>query len=328
MISEKETGVKLNCFDLFCGAGGSSHGAASAGFRVAGGIDRWALATRAFAANFQGAKTFTAPIENLSPRAVALELPRIDLLLASPECTNYSVAKGSKPRDELSKLSAFSIIEFAAELRPRWLIIENVIQMRRWDHYASFLQELSGLGYYFTDLTLDASEYGVPQRRRRLFIIADRLAPVPQRISRRPGRRPAVKSVLDLNGRWRERVFDPSRYAKRTTERFERAVRALGRDQDFLMVYYGSDGAGGFQRLDDPLRTVTTLDRFALVRSYGDYHTIRMLQVPELQRAMGFPMDHHLAGHSRRDQIKLLGNAVCPPVMTSILRELRAGSAG
>ncbi len=54
------------------------------------------------------------------------------------------------------------------------------------------------------------------------------------------------------------------------------------------MVYYGSDGAGGYQRLDRPLRTVTTLDRFAYVRPTKFGHEMRMLQPTELAAAMGF----------------------------------------
>jgi len=56
----------------------------------------------------------------------------------------------------------------------------------------------------------------------------------------------------------------------------------------FLLVYYGTDGSGGWQPLDRPLRTLTTLDRFGLVTWKGDTPMLRMLQVPELQRAMGF----------------------------------------
>jgi DNA (cytosine-5)-methyltransferase 1 len=88
------------------------------------------------------------------------------------------------------------------------------------------------------------------------------------------------------------------------------------------MVYYGTDGAGGFQRLDRPLRTVTTLDRFALVKPNGCGHEMRMLQPPELAYAMGFPDAHVWLESSRRDRIKLLGNAVCPPVMRDIIMAL------
>ena len=71
-----------------------------------------------------------------------------------------------------------------------------------------------------------------------------------------------------------------------------------------------------------PLRTVTTLDRFGLCEPSRDGATLRMLQVPELARAMGFKDDLTLRRGSRRDQVMLLGNAVCPPVMEAVVRAL------
>ena len=70
-------------------------------------------------------------------------------------------------------------------------------------------------------------------------------------------------------------------------ERAERAITALGKRVPFLIVYYGSDGAGGCQTIDRPLRTLTTLDRFGLVTWEGREPMLRMLQVEELRRAMG-----------------------------------------
>lgn len=112
--------------------------------------------------------------------------------------------------------------------------------------------------------------------------------------------------------------------AKATLERAERAIAALGARKAFLMVYYGSDAAGGWQRLNVPLRTLTTLDRFAYVKPTADGHKMRMLQVPELKIAMGFPEKHVLKHGTRRERIKLLGNAVCPPVMEAVIRVLTA----
>lgn len=89
-------------------------------------------------------------------------------------------------------------------------------------------------------------------------------------------------------------------------------------------MYYGSDGSGGWQPLDRPLRTLTTLDRFGLVTWKGRIPMLRMLQVPELKRAMGFDKNYILPHGSRRDQIKILGNGVCPPVMEMVVHSLTA----
>ena len=87
----------------------------------------------------------------------------------------------------------------------------------------------------------------------------------------------------------------------------------------------GNDGGGGWQRLDRPLRTVTTIDRFALVTPAGENYRMRMLQVPELRRAMGFGKDVKLDHGTRRDRIRILGNGVCPPVMKAVVESLTDG---
>jgi DNA (cytosine-5)-methyltransferase 1 len=175
--------------------------------------------------------------------------------------------------------------------------------------------------------TLDAADFGVPQTRRRLFVICDRLRPPPLP-ARRPGlRTPDAASILDAAGTWSARPLFSPRRAAATLERARRGIATLGEGVPFLIVYYGSDGAGGWQRLDRPLRTLTTLDRFGLVEWHSGEATLRMLQVPELRRAMGFPESFRLERGTRRDRIKLLGNAVCPPVRQAVVSGLIADHA-
>ncbi len=76
------------------------------------------------------------------------------------------------------------------------------------------------------------------------------------------------------------------------------------------------------RRLDRPIRTLTTLDRFGLVSGMGADTRLRMLQMPKLRRAMGLPEEFRLEQGSRRDWVRLLGNGVCPPVMKAIVESL------
>lgn len=134
--------------------------------------------------------------------------------------------------------------------------------------------------------------------------------------------RPDAASILEPQGTYPAKpLFDNGR-AEATLERARRGMKALGEGERFLVVYYGSDGCGGWQPLDRPLRTLTTLDRFGLVEWEGNEPTLRMLQVPELRRAMGFDEGYRLLHGSRRDRIKILGNSVCPPVMEAIVGTL------
>jgi hypothetical protein len=79
-----------------------------------------------------------------------------------------------------------------------------------------------------------------------------------------------------------------------TLARAHRAMIALGEGEPFLIVHYGTDGSGGWRPLDRPLRTLTTLDRFGLVTWKDGTPMLRMLQVPELRRAMGFDDNHRI----------------------------------
>jgi DNA (cytosine-5)-methyltransferase 1 len=135
-------------------------------------------------------------------------------------------------------------------------------------------------------------------------------------------KRKLARDVINSNGLYDFTFLETDNRAKATLERAHAAIRTLGSNKRFLLVYYGSDGGGGWQPLDRPLRTITTLDRFAYVRPSKHGHQMRMLQVEELKRAMGFPERFRLSVGTRRDKIKLLGNAVCPEVMRVIVRTL------
>jgi DNA (cytosine-5)-methyltransferase 1 len=130
-----------------------------------------------------------------------------------------------------------------------------------------------------------------------------------------------AENIVDINSTYHWTPLRTERRAAATLERAERGIKELGPDKPFLLVYYGSDHAGGWQALDRPLRTITTVDRFALVKPTSRGHMMRMLQVPELQKAMG--MDGMKFEHgTRRELIKMIGNAVCPPVMQAVVKGL------
>lgn len=156
----------IRAMDLFCGAGGSSWGAQQAGAQIIAAFDCWALAGQNHTANFPHARFFEGRLETINVEAVARQIGPIDLLLASPECTNHSPAKGNKPRCEDSRNTAFQVVRFARVLRPRWIVVENVVGMRRWARYPEFKQQLEELGYRIREEVLNAADFGVPQTRR------------------------------------------------------------------------------------------------------------------------------------------------------------------
>lgn len=296
-----------------------------AGVRVVAAVDSWDLACATFWDNNRESRVYRSACEELNPGWVRTDVGPIDLIMASPECTNHTCAKGNGKRSEASRETAFQVPRFAAVLKPRWIVLENVIQMQKWRRYEEFLSALKAIGYHISRYVLNAADFGVPQSRRRLFLVCQLDSPPPPIPPPAHARRPA-NSVIDKNGTYRFSPLWNTRRAAATLERAARAIAELGEHQPFLLVYYGSDGGGGWQRLSAPLRTITTLDRFAYVRRRNGTAEMRMLQVPELKQAMGFPAGYRLVRGTRRDRIKLLGNAVCPPVMTYIVKSLIASA--
>lgn len=311
----------IRVFDMFCGAGGSSLGAREGGAEIVGGVDLWGPAVESFRRNFPEAHVFQNDLRVLSPEEVLKKVGPIDLLISSPECTHHTCARGSKPRSEESKDTAFQIIRYAEVLKPRWITLENVVHMKPWGRYKELMDELRRLKYNVREQVIDASTFGVAQRRRRLFMIAD-LLEMPQQVLPFDTERRSVWDILDQSDKYKMTPLRRPNRAKETLARADRAIVELGPNTPFLIVYYGTDGGGGWQRMDYPLRTITTVDRFAYVKPTIDGHVMRMLQPDELRVAMGFPDHYSFPDVTRRERVKLMGNAVCSPVMEAIVRSL------
>ena len=313
----------VRAIDLFCGAGGSSWGARLAGVNIVAGFDMCKMAAQAYRANFPEAKFYENRLEDINPYVIANEIGKVDMILASPECTNHSPAKGKGPRCEKSKGTAFQVTRFASVFEPRWIIVENVTNMQRWSRYSEFISSIEELGYNVRAQKLNAEEFNVPQARRRLFLLCDRNGMPPQIKPRTDNYKPA-SSIIDKNGTYMYSLLRSKGRAAPTLQRARRAIAAAGK-KPFLLVYYGSDGSGGWQKLSRPLRTITTVDRFAFVKWKNLKPVMRMLQVPELKAAMGMPQKFNVGNGSRRNKIKLIGNAVCPPLMRAVVRSLIRG---
>ena len=313
--------MKIRTLDLFHGAGGSSIGARMAGVKIVAAIDNWNIASLAYSSNLPETKVINEDIKKVSPRRLHEIIGDIDLILASPECTNHSCAKGAGVRCENSRMTAFQVTRFTKEFMPKWVVIENVIQMRSWDRHRELVGKLQKLGYYVREEILNAQDFGVPQSRRRLFLLCSQTGEIGCVKKQKNELQPAC-SVIDMNGNYSYTALYSSKRAIATIQRAERAISSIGTKEPFLIVYYGTDGSGGWQPIDRPLRTVTTIDRFAFVKPTTTGHMMRMLQPEELKAAMGFPETYRLQVGTRREKVKLMGNAVCPPVMKSIVRTI------
>jgi len=314
----------LTFIDLFCGGGFGTRGAVRGGGRPLIAVDAWDLATATYKANFPDADVITDRIENIDPCLLTHRYAP-DVLLTSPECTAHSIARGAKPGCEKSRETAIAMIPWIEAFQPRWVVVENVNRMKKWERHEELLIALEKLGYTISQLLLNAADFGTPQSRKRLFLICDREGSNTTRadlLALHRRQRKTAREILDPAGSHKSTpLYKPGRAAS-TIERAERGMEELGRYVPFLIVYYGSDYAGGWQTLEAPLRTVTTLDRFGLVTWEKRTPMLRMLQPSELLRAMGAAPSHKLPFGTRRDKVKLCGNGVCSPVMEIIFRRM------
>lgn len=295
--------------DLFAGAGGFSTGAAAAGCTVAWAANHWPAAVEVHAANHPR----TAHACQDLHQADWTQVPAHDLLLASPACQGHSRARGrERPHHDAQRSTAWAVVSAAEYHRPAFVLVENVPEFTRWALYPAWCAAMQALGYALAPHLVDAADHGVPQHRRRVFIVGTRSsAPIQLRT---PGRdhTPAA-NIIDFNaGRWTQ-VNRPGR-STATLARIAAGRRQHG--DRFLTAYYGNERGG--RSLQRPIGTITTRDRWAVI----DGDRMRMLSVDECRRAMGFPDTYQLPP-SARAAMHMLGNAVCPPVAADIIAELR-----
>jgi DNA (cytosine-5)-methyltransferase 1 len=308
--------------DLFCGGGFGARGAVRGGGIPLLGLDAWELATKNYKVNFPEADVLTELIENVDIAGLGKQY-QPDVLLTSPECTSHSIARGSKAGKESSRETAMGIVPWVESMSPRWVIVENVNRMKKWNRHNELVETIEKLGYTVSDLFLNSADFGSAQARKRMFLVCDRegtSVTKEQLHSVGTTERLTANDIIDWSADYKSRPLYKEGRATATTDRAERAIEFLGRGIPFIIVYYGSDYAGGWQQLSAPLRTVTTVDRFGLVTWEGDIPYLRMLQPEELLRAMGGGDEHTLPHGSRREKVKLCGNGVCSDVMTSIFR--------
>ncbi|HVG57673.1 MAG TPA: DNA cytosine methyltransferase [Hyalangium sp.] len=173
--------------DLFAGGGGASVGIEAAlGRPVDVAINHSATALAVHAANHPRTRHLTADIWEVRPKDVTKGRP-VDVLWASPDCTHFSVAKGGTPREKGIRSLAWVVVEWAQAVRPRCIFLENVSEFRTWgplgldgkpdksrmgETFEQWRGALELLGYAVDFRVLDASLYGAPTRRRRLFMVA------------------------------------------------------------------------------------------------------------------------------------------------------------
>lgn len=176
--------------DLFCGAGGSSTGAERAVKSLGAAmiltcVNHWPLAIETHKANHPTARHYIEDISKAKPRDLVPE-GYLDLLMASPECTHFSRARGGKPVNDQSRMNPWAVISWLTELDVRCLLVENVPEfvqrgpigngipdaIMRGMFFEAWTGAIKKLGYRLEYRFLNAADYGDATTRKRFFLIA------------------------------------------------------------------------------------------------------------------------------------------------------------
>ena len=264
--------------DLFCGAGGSSTGLLHAARKRMLHIDlvainHWRIAVDTHTRNHPWAKHLCADLSVIDPNK-AVPGGRLDLLIASPECTHHSIARGGKPCSDQSRASAWHVLHWAERLSPTRILIENVREFESWgpldnagrpdkqrrgETFRAFVCALKSLGYTVEWRVLNAADYGDATSRRRLFIQASRTGdlvwPDPTHTNKwRPAR-----EIIDWELKGKS-IFNRKRpLAPRTMDRIEAGLRKFG-GEAFIAVLRGTDKhqSGSWAKsVEDPLGVIS-----------------------------------------------------------------------
>lgn len=303
----------MKAIDLFAGAGGFSTGAKMAGVQVVWAGDHWPAAVGIHQLNHADAIHVCQDLHQARWESV----PAHDLLLASPCCQGHSKARGKangNPQHDASRSTAWAVVSALEVSRAPFGIVENVAEFMQWALFPAWCHALTALGYAIAPHIIDAADHGVPQNRKRLFIVLSRSKHPMELVFKTKEHAPASGIIEWSSGKWSE-INRKGRSAA-TLARILKGRSALG--TRFVAPYYGSGSGETGRSLDRPIGTITTRDRWALI----DGDRMRMISVVEARRAMGFPDGYILPAHNRT-AMHMLGNAVCPPVACDIIESIR-----
>lgn len=190
-MKSKQLSTRLTGSDWFCGAGGSSEGAVMAGLEMVAAANHWPLAIETHNTNHPNVNHYLTNLSQADPRY----FPQTNFLIASPECTNHSLAKGRKrkniaqmemfdpskidPSEERSRATMWCVPRFAEYHNYDVIVVENVVDIRYWVTWDAWLHAMDLLGYsfetcYFNSMFFNPvnglSDYA-PQSRDRIYIV-------------------------------------------------------------------------------------------------------------------------------------------------------------
>lgn len=342
--------------ELFSGAGGMSLGLRQAGFEIVRAYDAWPVAVANYNHNIGShAKVMDlGDILSVVPELLALAP---DMIVGGPPCQDYSSAGRRKEADNAKMTLAFAIL--VATIKPKWFLMENVPNISKSEAWSSARTILKAAGYGLTESKLDASWYGVPQSRRRLFVIgrqgerdgflasalAAAAAPQPMTLRDLFGAETPSAMFFPATSGARRSVWGADEPAPTIRERNIRPIPVSYQphpDDAALIekgfVYARPVRAGrGVRSIDEPYPTVT---RTAWERPGPKYlaaphpadpiaaSSTAVLSIDQISRIQGFPVWWRWEATAKRNILQMIANAVPAPVSATIGRIILDRDAG
>jgi len=297
----------INAIDLFCGCGGMTSGLVKSGINVIAGIDIWPTAIETYKNNHKHL-AICDDLAILTPEKFKMKYNiqiNIDLLVGSPPCQAFSIA-GKRKKDDVRNLLYIEYCKYLDYFKPKVFLMENVIGMlsmknENGDKMIDIIMDQLGKNYNCIINKLYASDFEVPQNRRRVIIIGVRkdLNIFPKEIKIVLEQRIAVKTILEDKDNVDKKYFLSDKAIKGIIAKKEKSKLS------------GKGFGAQFLDLDKPSFTIPSRywkDGYDALVKYDD-KTIRKLTINELKKIQTFP-DSYIFKGSSKDIIIQIGNAV------------------
>jgi DNA (cytosine-5)-methyltransferase 1 len=339
---------KPTVIDLFCGCGGLSYGFIEAGFDVLLGIDNWKDAIETFDNTHKNAIGLVSDLFKTSPKEIANStgIKNIDVIIGGPPCQGFSIAGKRIIDDERNKLYK-SFVKFVKFYKPKVFMMENVpniVSMGQGVVKESIINDFKKIGYNVVYKVLLASDYGVPQNRRRAIFIGTKNKK--EFVFPRPILKNVVTTKEAISDLPEKSLKNGTAYQNEPKSDYQKQIRknssgiynheiSKHSEQTTKIISLVPDG-GNYKNLPEELQKTRNVNiawtRFNSKkpsctidtghRHHFHYKFNRVPTVRESARIQSFP-DTFVFSGSKTSQYKQVGNAVPPILARELALEIK-----
>lgn len=351
-IAKIDGSVKNSCLiegiDLFCGVGGLSCGLSSQGIRVVAGIDVDPACKIPYEANHLEAKFLLRDISTIDGKELDSLWSRgaVRLLAGCAPCQPFSSYANTAKVDKAKWRLLLEFGRLVEECKPELVTMENVPRLQQAQPFKDFLRILRSSGYQVAYEVVNSADYGTPQQRKRLVLVASRLGPVSVPEPTHSGRQQwvTVRQAVGHLPKLDDGQFcrhDPLHIASALSDLNRKRIKAskpggTWRDWPNHLVAdchkkeSGKHSSGVYGRMewDKPAPTMTTLCNGYGNGRFGHPEQDRGISLREAAIFQSFPETYQFTGEGKAVVIKtvarLIGNAVPPKLGEAVARSLQA----